>query len=107
MFTGVFFFSPLLVGFSWLVLMVPGLAVSVRRLHDINKSGWFLLLPIIPFGGILLLLFLAREGSYGENDYGPDPFEYLDLDELEEAQLWNEEPEMTFEEWTRDSRHSY
>ncbi|UFS94669.1 DUF805 domain-containing protein [Nocardia huaxiensis] len=52
---------------------IPSLAVAVRRLHDTGKSGWFLLLGVIPFGGIVLLVFECMEGNPGPNQYGPDP----------------------------------
>ncbi|MDQ1680802.1 MAG: hypothetical protein QOI42_1661 [Frankiaceae bacterium] len=61
----------LLVLFS-LAVLVPGLAVAVRRLHDSDKSGWFLLLGLIPFvGGIVLLVFMCLAGTPGPNRYGP------------------------------------
>jgi hypothetical protein len=54
--------------------LLPGLAVSVRRLHDINKSGWWLLIVFIPLiGGLILLLFMVRPGDEGRNEFGPDP----------------------------------
>jgi len=57
-----------------LAVFLPGLALSVRRLHDIGKSGWTMLLPFIPFiGGIILLLFLVRDSEPGQNAYGPNP----------------------------------
>jgi uncharacterized membrane protein YhaH (DUF805 family) len=82
-----------------LILLVPSLAVGVRRLHDTNRSGWYLMLPFAPLLlmivtsflpvfviiiglmgflamivlGILLIVFLATEGDAGENDYGPNP----------------------------------
>jgi len=57
-----------------LVLLVPGLAVMVRRLHDINKSGWNVLISIIPLvGSIWIIVLLATKGTVGENRYGPDP----------------------------------
>jgi uncharacterized membrane protein YhaH (DUF805 family) len=82
-----------------LVTFIPSLAVAVRRLHDTDRSGWYLLLPIAPYvliilgiilkggglvltiiGGlsvlvlaILLIVWLATEGTSGENQYGPDP----------------------------------
>jgi len=57
-----------------LVVLIPGLAVGVRRLHDINKSGWMLLVALIPLvGAIWLLVLLATNGTPGENNYGPDP----------------------------------
>ncbi len=55
-------------------LLVPGIAVAVRRLHDVGKSGWnylWVLLPIV--GWILLLVWAARPGMEGTNQYGPDP----------------------------------
>jgi uncharacterized membrane protein YhaH (DUF805 family) len=57
----------------WLALLIPTMAVAVRRLHDTNKSGWFILLFIIPFGAIFLLVFYFQEGNRYTNDYGPDP----------------------------------
>ena len=57
-----------------LALIIPGLAVTVRRLHDTGKSGWFILLGLIPFvGGIIILIFTVQEGTPGDNQYGPNP----------------------------------
>lgn len=57
-----------------LALLIPGLAVLVRRLHDIGKSGWMIFVALIPLiGGIWLIVLLATEGTTGRNDYGPDP----------------------------------
>jgi uncharacterized membrane protein YhaH (DUF805 family) len=57
-----------------LAILVPGLAVSVRRLHDTNKSGWWLLIGLVPFiGGLVLLVFMVIEGDPGPNLYGPSP----------------------------------
>jgi uncharacterized membrane protein YhaH (DUF805 family) len=57
-----------------LTILVPQLAVTIRRLHDTNRSGWFLLLAIIPVvGPIWVLVLLAMKGTPGENMYGPDP----------------------------------
>jgi uncharacterized membrane protein YhaH (DUF805 family) len=54
-----------------LAILIPGIAVSVRRLHDTNRSGLFMLLGIIPVAGIIaLLVFCAQEGNPGENQYG-------------------------------------
>ena len=53
--------------------MAP-LAVAVRRLHDTGRSGWWLLLAVIPLvGQLVLLYFFIDEGDEGDNDYGPDP----------------------------------
>ncbi|HXJ83426.1 MAG TPA: DUF805 domain-containing protein [Candidatus Methylomirabilis sp.] len=57
-----------------LVTLPPGIAVSVRRLHDIDKSGWFLLVGLIPIvGAIVLLVWCGREGSRGSNRFGSAP----------------------------------
>lgn len=57
-----------------MALAVPGLAVSVRRLHDVGKSGWFLFILFIPLVGVIWLLVLdCTEGTPGENKYGPNP----------------------------------
>jgi uncharacterized membrane protein YhaH (DUF805 family) len=53
---------------------IPSLAVSVRRFHDQDKSGWFLLLQLIPYiGGIVVLVFMCLAGTPGPNRFGPDP----------------------------------
>ena len=58
-----------------LALIIPEIAVGVRRLHDTNNSGWWLLLGFFPIvGAIVLLVFFATEGDSGPNEYGaPDP----------------------------------
>ncbi|MFD1016614.1 DUF805 domain-containing protein [Winogradskyella rapida] len=57
-----------------LAVVIPSLAVAVRRLHDVGKSGWFYLISLIPFiGGIWLIILFATEGDQGANAYGPDP----------------------------------
>jgi len=59
-----------------LVIIVPNIAVLIRRLHDIGKSGWMLLIALIPFIGIFWLLFLlVTDSSPGENEYGANPKE--------------------------------
>jgi len=58
-----------------LASLIPSLAVAARRLQDTNKSGWMLLLGLIPIAGIILILiiFYCTEGDSGKNQYGPDP----------------------------------
>ena len=57
-------------------IIIPSLAVAVRRLHDVGKSGWFYLIALIPLiGGIWLIVLFATEGDKGQNAYGPDPKE--------------------------------
>lgn len=54
-------------------ILVPSIALAVRRLHDTGKSGLFYLLIFVPFGSIILIVFYIMEGDYGDNEYGPDP----------------------------------
>jgi uncharacterized membrane protein YhaH (DUF805 family) len=57
-----------------LAVLLPSLGVSVRRLHDVGKSGWFLLIAFIPIvGAIWLLVLMCTDGMPGENAYGPNP----------------------------------
>jgi uncharacterized membrane protein YhaH (DUF805 family) len=57
-----------------LAFIIPGIAVQVRRFHDQDKSGWFVLLGLIPVvGGIIVLVFMCLEGTKGPNRFGPDP----------------------------------
>ena len=57
-----------------LAVLIPSLAVTVRRLHDTNRSGLWLLNALVPFvGPIILLVFLAADSQPGENQYGPNP----------------------------------
>lgn len=58
-----------------LAVFLPGLAVTVRRLHDINRSGFAIFISLIPLiGGIILLVWMVSEGNVGENNYGPEPY---------------------------------
>src|SRR5688572_29092072 len=63
----------LVLGLGWLGLIIPSFAVLVRRLHDTDRSGLWLLLWLLPFGGFVILVFLLIEGTNGPNSYGPDP----------------------------------
>ena len=57
-----------------LFTLIPAISAGVRRLHDTNRSGFFLLLSFIPFiGGLVLLFFLVPEGTKGKNRFGSDP----------------------------------
>ncbi len=59
-----------------LALLIPSIAVSVRRLHDISHSGWWLLIGLIPLiGAIVLLVFMVQDGKPGQNQYGANPKE--------------------------------
>ena len=73
---GVLFAIGTLGGIYSLAVLIPSIAVTVRRLHDTNHSGWWLLISFIPFfGGIILLIFLLQDSQPGENQYGPNPKE--------------------------------
>lgn len=66
--------SSLLLGAYSLAVLIPGLAVTARRLHDIDKSGWWILISLVPVvGGIVLLVFTVLDGTHGSNQYGTDP----------------------------------
>ena len=57
-----------------LAVIIPGIAVGVRRLHDIGKSGFWILITLIPLIGVIwIIILLAKEGDRGENPYGSDP----------------------------------
>ena len=57
-----------------LFTLIPAISAGVRRLHDTNRSGFFLLISFIPFiGGLVLLFFLIPEGTKGKNKFGSDP----------------------------------
>jgi uncharacterized membrane protein YhaH (DUF805 family) len=57
-----------------LAVLIPGIAVAVRRLHDLDRSGWWLLLGFIPLvGAIILLIWFCTKGTEGPNRFGADP----------------------------------
>jgi uncharacterized membrane protein YhaH (DUF805 family) len=63
-----------LLGLYTLVTLLPGLAVSVRRLHDTNRSGWWLLVSLVPMvGPIVILIFMLQGSQTDENQYGSVP----------------------------------
>ena len=64
----------LLEGLYSLALLIPSLAVGARRLHDTDRSAWWLLLLLVPIiGWIVLIVFMALRGQEGSNRFGPDP----------------------------------
>jgi uncharacterized membrane protein YhaH (DUF805 family) len=92
-FAGVFFAMELEpVGIGFFVIMglyllatfIPNIAVIVRRMHDIDKSGWYYFVSWIPYvGGIWFLVLTCTNGTAGRNNYGLDPkMEYDELDEI-------------------------
>lgn len=69
---------PYAVGIVYVVVVLanflPGLAVTVRRLHDTNRSGWWFFIALVPFlGVILLIVWYCTKGTKGDNRFGPDP----------------------------------
>ncbi|KMQ59816.1 membrane protein [Chryseobacterium sp. BLS98] len=80
-------------GFIYLIYglatFIPGLAVMVRRLHDVDKSGWWFLISLIPIvGTIWLLVLLATDGTPGTNQYGVNPKEnFNEINEIGQKQM--------------------
>lgn len=73
-----FTLSPNLGVVYFLATVIPTLAVTVRRHHDGNRSGWNVLIGFIPLiGGIILVVLYSIEGTEGPNDYGEDPLKHL------------------------------
>ena len=60
-------------GIVSLGLLLPTLAVHVRRLHDVGRSGWWLLLDLTCIGGIVILIWEIMDSQPGDNQYGPNP----------------------------------
>ncbi len=69
--------SPGIIGILYvLAVFIPGIAVSVRRLHDTNRTGWWQLLALVPvIGWIFVIIFLAQDSQPGQNRYGDNPKE--------------------------------
>lgn len=64
----------LLSGLYTLAVLIPSLAVTVRRLHDTDRTGWWLLIGLIPLvGAIVLLVFMLLDSQSGDNQYGANP----------------------------------
>jgi len=71
---GIIFDAPILRSLVTLGLLVPGIAVGVRRLHDIDRSGWWYLIALIPIVGALVLIYwFVQPGTPGSNEYGDNP----------------------------------
>lgn len=59
-----------------LAMLLPGIAVGIRRLHDTGRSGWWMLIGLVPLVGVLILIyFLVLDSQPGSNQYGPNPKE--------------------------------
>ena len=64
----------LVLGIFLLLMLLPSLAVTIRRLHDTNRSGWWWWIGLLPaIGSLILLIFYLLDGTAGPNRYGPDP----------------------------------
>ena len=64
----------LLSGIYALAVLIPGIAVAVRRLHDTDRVGWWVLIALIPIvGPIILIFFLIQDSAAGDNRFGPNP----------------------------------
>jgi uncharacterized membrane protein YhaH (DUF805 family) len=72
-------YSDLTLGGGWIatiagiVFLIPTLAVAVRRLHDTGRTGWWLLIGLVPFIGVIVLLYFFILDSENDNQYGPYP----------------------------------
>ncbi|NOZ65830.1 MAG: DUF805 domain-containing protein [Alphaproteobacteria bacterium] len=62
-----------------LATIIPSITVGIRRLHDIDRSGWWMLIGFVPLiGGIVLLIFFVKKGTEGPNDFGDDPLAHVE-----------------------------
>ena len=67
-------YAYVLVSLYSLIIFIPGLALTIRRLHDTGKSGWYILVALIPIvGGIIVLYFLVQDSQQEQNEYGISP----------------------------------
>jgi uncharacterized membrane protein YhaH (DUF805 family) len=67
--------SPGVIGMLYsLAVLIPGIAVSIRRLHDTGRTGWWMLVALVPvIGAIVLLIFMVQDSKPGTNQYGANP----------------------------------
>jgi len=66
--------AAILLGLFFLINVIPTIAVTVRRFHDQNRSGWMYLLSFIPYLGVfIIIIFMCLRGTPGENRFGMDP----------------------------------
>jgi uncharacterized membrane protein YhaH (DUF805 family) len=65
------------------LFVIPTIAVTVRRFHDQDKSGWFWFIRFVPIvGGLILIIFMCTAGTQGSNQYGEDPLGVQNLGEV-------------------------
>ena len=66
--------TPVLSGLFMLAMLLPSIAVGIRRLHDTDRSGWWLLMGLVPLVGfIVLIVFFVQDSKPGDNRFGPNP----------------------------------
>jgi len=70
---GLSMMTMLLWGIAWVALIIPTIAVTIRRLHDAGFSGWWILLNLVPGGSLVVFVFTVLPGTPGDNRFGPDP----------------------------------
>lgn len=71
---GIFIFQLLFIWAYALLQILPSVAITIRRLHDTNKPGWYYLINLVPIiGNLWFLIIVCTKGTYGDNDFGPDP----------------------------------
>lgn len=75
-----------LIGIRILICLIPNICLTIRRLHDVGMSAWFILIVFIPFGGFILLFFLLSPSAF-DNQFGPNPHEHEYNTEVEEINL--------------------
>jgi len=72
--SGIVSITSILILLYSLAVLIPSIAVGVRRLHDIDRTGWWLLVGLVPFiGVIVLIIFFVTDSTPGSNRYGPNP----------------------------------
>jgi uncharacterized membrane protein YhaH (DUF805 family) len=100
----VFTLALLAVAIFGLATFIPGLAVAVRRLHDTDKSGWWMLLIFLPYiGGFVLLILLALPGTPGINQFGPPPGVAGDI---RRVNYRGPTPQETWAQYTQDAQRA-
>ena len=66
--------TPVLSGLFMLAMLLPSIAVGIRRLHDTDRSGWWLLMGLVPLVGVIVLIvFFVQDSKPGDNRFGPNP----------------------------------
>lgn len=72
-YTTVSFFYVIMIGGGGIIMFIQYFPLAIRRLHDLDASGWYVLLTFAPFGQLLILWLMFKKGTPGPNKYGPPP----------------------------------